>query len=566
MKSKAWILIAWVAVLLAVFTDRVVAATYRTGFFNGDANSGVSSSKTYTHAVDLAGSALTINGVSFEAGTQTGSNYTFTAPGLSSVAGGSGVSGQMCSLVSNCYFSGGSQTDPQTLQLTGLATNTSYRMVFYNRGWGNAGERVINITDSQGGSYSGYDQNWAGNGNGNLLVASYTTGPAETSITFNFTSVNPNNSFHQYGFSNEIVTNEVVSGRTIVSFSDNYMAAGNPDTLNLNYNLAGRQSSFLTNITYTGSGNAQVGNNTGNIDGGNYLLTANAKASPNYSFNNSIPAPLVISLDMAPNIGANADRSVWAGVCVGLTVADQPAFINAGGGFGILFRGNGLIQAFSGSTDITSSGTGSNVWDGGSGDSNNTTNMTPIRLEISDLSGTGSGIGTFVNAMVKIYASNVLIHTYTNLGGGLLSWFPDNYVNFQAVNGAIAGFDNVKIEHKFVLISPQGTNVVGSQSYIGNMFVAENAIYELDAGMTTADVVSVSGQLALPTNLTVNVKMVDKNLADITPLFYYGSVTGNTDLATWSITGVQYRNQVELQNGNKVVLRIFRPGTVLTIR
>lgn len=219
-----------------------------------------------------------------------------------------------------------------------------------------------------------------------------------------------------------------------------------------------------------------------------------------------------------------------------------------------------MIFVYNNGADITSSGTGLTIWDGGSGSGNHTTDMTPIKVVVSDPAGTGSGFGPN-GTMIKLYASGSLIHTYSTSGGGLSAGFLNNYVNFCGSH--IAAFDNLKIQHEFNLFSPLGTNWVAAQSYTGNMVIAENATYRWDAGTGAADLVQVSGQVTLPTNMTVTVHLADGRLDNGSlPLFTSGSLAGNTDLRIWTLLGAPTGSKLEL-SGNSVVLRKYPQGTLI---
>ncbi len=172
--------------------------------FTGDADSGVSSTKTYTHAVDLAtdDGGSVINGVTFVAGALVGSNYTLTTPNTGTFQNSSGnVTGGSADLVEDFFFLSGSSSGVEVLTLTGLTVGERYITTFYNEAFG--GPRVQNITTSDGGSILGFDQDFSGTNNGNLLQYDYVA--TATSISFTFDSVTDNASFHQYGFSNEVV-------------------------------------------------------------------------------------------------------------------------------------------------------------------------------------------------------------------------------------------------------------------------------------------------------------------------------------------------------------------------
>lgn len=204
----------WVGLSLALSA----AATARGGAitsqaYAGDTDSGISSTKTYTHAVDVNGTGETINGVTFVAGGASGTDAThgggwsYSIPTQSSyTTNTSNLTGSINQLAKDFLYSGNSGTATETLTLTGLTVGKTYKASFYSVGFGGAGGRVQNISDDQGGTLNGYDQNAFGSGNGSLLTDTYTA--TATSITVTFASAANNASFHQYGFSNEVVAPE----------------------------------------------------------------------------------------------------------------------------------------------------------------------------------------------------------------------------------------------------------------------------------------------------------------------------------------------------------------------
>ncbi len=271
-----------------------------------------------------------------------------------------------------------------------------------------------------------------------------------------------------------------------VLLTDNYTAAGNPNTLDLNYNIAARQAGSLATVTYTASGNCQVGNPTGGIDGGNYLLVASGGRAPlNYNFKTAM-GPLTVGVYMAPNVGSNGDRSHWAGITFGTSDANKTRYVNEPQvPFGILFRGNGQIQTFSSGADITALGLGVSYWDPAAPNANHTTDLNYIQFVISDIAGTGSAFGSGGTA-VRVYAGATLIHTYWSSGGGLSAAFTEGNVAFECSD--IAGFDNLSISTSTAASVTPG---VFSSAYLGSGNL--DASVGLDAGKTFVNAVNLKG-------------------------------------------------------------------------
>jgi hypothetical protein len=202
-----------------------LASTISAQNFTGDSDSGISASNTYTHAVDLdatgTGTAETINGVPFANGgdgmnaNQTGTDsshgggWSFSNPSPQYFAGpfADGATGNMNTLLSNFYYDGDNAVgDQENLTLSGLTSGTTYKMVFYCAGFGGAGGRVQNFSDSTGGAYNGFDEDQGDIGSTNgapvELIDTYIANA--TSVTFTFTGQGANASMHQYGFSNQV--------------------------------------------------------------------------------------------------------------------------------------------------------------------------------------------------------------------------------------------------------------------------------------------------------------------------------------------------------------------------
>lgn len=210
-----------------------------------------------------------------------------------------------------------------------------------------------------------------------------------------------------------------------------------PDGTVLNYNLAGRQSGSLGNVTWVSSNDwrTQIGNSkTGNIDNGNYLLTAyGGTAALAYDFNQDVSqGGIRIDFDLAPNISGNTtDQTVWGSFNLGLSDAQKNYSVN-GGGFGILFRANGGIQAFDNGSDVT--GNYANTkWGTNYAQLNHFTVVATDPTDGNPFNGSGE---TDINVYNQ---SGSLIYSYKKTGGG----YTDNYINFGS--NIISAADNVGV-------------------------------------------------------------------------------------------------------------------------
>jgi hypothetical protein len=253
------------------------------------------------------------------------------------------------------------------------------------------------------------------------------------------------------------ITNDDLAGVKIIQtasnstqtnrlLSDNFTVTGNPNTSDLNYNLATRQAGSslgTSNWVRSGTGTTQVGNSNPNIDSGNYLLISNlgsvtgsfsGTAALDRNFNGvNAQGGLRISFDLAPNITGDSNQAVWGSFNLGLSATNKNAFVSANvPHFGILFRGNGVIRAFDGGADITGA---YSSW----GDTSNNATTRPFSLVLTDPTDDNpfDGVG---QTNIDVYRGNTLIYSYVKGNGG----YSDNYLNFGAF--ASAGIDNLVIE------------------------------------------------------------------------------------------------------------------------
>lgn len=406
------------------------AGTFSTAPLTGDADSGISTNNAYTHAIDMGdGANRTINGAVFTGGGTPGTN-NYTIGGIDSQLTnwpavnppGTTVTGAVGGLFTNFQYQAAGGNESVTLR--NLRVGQQYQTTFYNAVWG--GPRSQNFTTSDGGAIT-FDQDAGPTGSGSLLKYTFTA--TANTMTYNI-AANQVASFHQYGFSNQVM------GYTAL-VTDNFYAPSNPNTLDLNFNLAARQGGSLVTSSgvksWVGAGNTQVGNNTGGVDGGNYLLDAfGATSALDYNFNGSASAGgLSISFDLAPNIGGvGADN--WEAINLGAAFADKNGGVNGGQThFGVLFRGDGRLQAFDANTNLTPVEPN---WSGGGF----TTQLNHFELLITD-PGDGNPFDGLGQTTIDVYANGNQVYSFTKGGGG----YAQNYLNFQASH--IGGIDNLVI-------------------------------------------------------------------------------------------------------------------------
>ncbi len=429
--------------LLSLSVVSAFAGTFNVQPLTGDADSGISGNNAYTHAIDMGdGPNRTINGAVFT-GSGGGANpatnnYSTTElpnvlPNWPAVnPPGPSVTGATGGLFTNFNYGG---APSETLTLNNLRVGQQYTTTFYNDRWG--GLRSQNITTSDGGAITFDADNAATPG----TLLKYTFTAATNSLTFTFDETNsPPASFHHYAYTNQVLGQKAL-------FTDNFYAPGNPNTNDLNFNLAARQGGSLVTTggvkSWVAVGNTQVGNGTGGIDNGNYLLDAfGATSAIDYNFNGSASqGGLSVSFDLAPNIG-NVASDNWEALNLGASSTDKNGGVNGGQThFGILFRGAGTIQAFDGSSLV--SGGVEPTW----GPPGVTTALNHFELIITD-PGDGNPFDGLGQTTIEVFANGNPVYSFTKGAGG----YAENFLNFQASH--IGGIDNLVIAQ---LIPEPGT-------------------------------------------------------------------------------------------------------------
>ncbi|MBU2635169.1 hypothetical protein KJ841_01680, partial [Patescibacteria group bacterium] len=189
-----------------------VVGTFSIHPWTGDGDSGISSSKTYTHTGKFTGEGtdgepfFAGNGVYFERDTnRSGTSWTLT--GAANVFGTTNpvtVADDSAALARS-FFYGDEDNNHPVLTLMGLLPNTEYVTTFYTVGFGGAGLRFVDITPGDNLGYpTRVDQNGVGSGSGQLIKHTYTA--TSTEMSFMFDALKTGDSWHHYAFSNEAVS------------------------------------------------------------------------------------------------------------------------------------------------------------------------------------------------------------------------------------------------------------------------------------------------------------------------------------------------------------------------
>ena len=208
---------------LALFPLSAAAGTWSfTNLTGDDLETGIDPAKKYTHLVDFGpdAAAATINGVQFTAKGRTGANYSlvgvdgdFTNNGNGLASGTSGVA----DLLTDFYY-GESNPGVQTLTLTGLREAHAYRLSFFVSSWGGANIDLTasddpNVTyrmERSGTQWTPdptdltvFESTGAG-APGAMLNYEYVA-PANGTFVMVLNTTSEGNSFHHYGFINELI-------------------------------------------------------------------------------------------------------------------------------------------------------------------------------------------------------------------------------------------------------------------------------------------------------------------------------------------------------------------------
>ncbi len=247
----------------------------------------------------------------------------------------------------------------------------------------------------------------------------------------------------------------------VLLLSDNFTATGavavNGFWSNLDVNLAGRQTGLLAPVTYTRSGNAQLGNASIVHDGGNALLCAGgANAALNVNFNgaNSVGG-LRLSVDFDPNSINDpfyAGPGAWAAIVLGGSSAQRNAgVLDSGPRLALLFRKEGKLAVIDSGTEVTTSATEAN-W---AATNDYSGFLNGYRMRHLDIICSGPGDGNPFDGSgatkVEVYVDGgaTPVYSYTNAVG-----YADNYINLQGF--AVATFDNLMIT-KYAVVSAPNT-------------------------------------------------------------------------------------------------------------
>ncbi len=181
--------------------------------WTSDSDSGISSSKLYTHAVNLADDTnISINGVAFtgSSSNQFGSNWEILTANRAPLSDpldiytfgkNPNISANSVLLVSN-VFASTSYINAGGLVLTELTPGLPYRLTLFSTAFEVSGGRSSYFVTSDGSAITAVDQDEFGENNGQLLTYDYI---ASDDGTFSFSTTPITEPWGFYAFANEII-------------------------------------------------------------------------------------------------------------------------------------------------------------------------------------------------------------------------------------------------------------------------------------------------------------------------------------------------------------------------
>ena len=194
----------------AIMTGSAEAGTWAHNAWTNDATSGITGAAAdYTVAVNTGNgdSAVTVNGVAFEANAATGTN--FSIGGAIAFAGrATNVTGASSTLANNFIYNG----TPRTVTLNNLTVGETYETSFFAYGWEPAGR--VQTFASGGDSYV-VDQDAFGNNNGIRISYSFVATATTRALTI---TPGAGGTFHMSALANRRIP---VPPASIVAFGTN---------------------------------------------------------------------------------------------------------------------------------------------------------------------------------------------------------------------------------------------------------------------------------------------------------------------------------------------------------
>lgn len=268
--------------------------------------------------------------------------------------------------------------------------------------------------------------------------------------------------------------------------ADNFTATGNPNTADLDFNLAARQSGTAATQSWTPAGNAQLGNPTFVEQpvgtGGDYLLLAFGASATLNSFplsTGAAPGPIKVGFDMFKGNAGNVTE--WTSFTM-MAAGGNGFPITGSGEFGFLYRKNSGIQIFNNGALIQ--------------DYASTTGGDSFGFYLADSAGTGSPFAGNGTRLVVTQGGDTIGSYALNTGMGT------SYLTFGSAGGMIGGVDNLVVTET----STFPTNLLSAATEV-SLTAGGAAFQVLDAYQTVASLSGVGGSsvnIGPLSRLTVN--------------------------------------------------------------
>ncbi len=520
---------------------------WATNQWNDDATADIDSSYNYNVAVNMAGVQVDVNGVTFQAHTFSGADFSITGLGGNYNNDANDVVGNSATLANDFRYNG----KPGTVVVTNLTEGAYYRTTFYGCGFGAPGGRVQTF-DAEGDS-AVIDEHLYGNNKG--MRASYTFragGSAAKTYTF-IATPDPNvSTFHLYALSNrgiplddvlEIYNGDVTGlGATAATFN------GTLNASNAVYDV----------YVYWGTSNAgaQVTGWDDSVLVGSYTNVANQAVShtPSLSDNTTYYYTFMAS---------NASDVMWAEPSVSLTTLGGPTVTN--------LSETGVTVASATLNGELLDGTSADVtiyW--GLSDPGDTTvgwdhaeSIGTVGLETFATTVTVRASGTYY---YRCYATNA----YGSDWGGPVVSFATPQATLSIADGSVSEGDSgtTNLVFDVTLSAACASNVtvnfqtVADTAAAGTDYVTTNGTLQIDAGNTSGQIVAV---VLGDTDEEQPSEAFDMNLSALAggPSFADGTAVGTIVDDDTGIGAYRYKMKIAFGGYNKVETLTNFPALVM---
>ncbi len=155
---------------IKTYTVRAVESGWKFGAWTSDETSGISSRTPYTMAVNLAGPAVRVNGVDFQASALAGDGFQIGGQAVNGSDTDHSITGAGAALAAGFIGEG----YPRTLRLTNLSPGATYETTFFSVGSEAPGGRPLNF-ESEGDRFL-LDQDLYGQNNGIWISHTFVAG------------------------------------------------------------------------------------------------------------------------------------------------------------------------------------------------------------------------------------------------------------------------------------------------------------------------------------------------------------------------------------------------------